>query len=84
MMATLVRYHRKAIKLDDLPRFTLFKKKQFLSLQIGFHTLQFAGTAFELIFQRVRNTGFLRYLLEQAAHVDDCNFVSRLSRSCQC
>ena len=26
----------------------------------------------------------LRYLLEQAAHVDDCNFVSRLSRSCQC
>ena len=27
MMATLVRYHRKAIKLDDLPRFTLFKKK---------------------------------------------------------
>jgi exopolyphosphatase/guanosine-5'-triphosphate,3'-diphosphate pyrophosphatase len=26
MMATLVRYHRKAIKLDDLPRFTLFKK----------------------------------------------------------
>ena len=32
MMATLVRYHRKAIKLDDLPRFTLFKKKQFLPL----------------------------------------------------
>ncbi|VEB56021.1 exopolyphosphatase [Salmonella enterica subsp. enterica] len=27
MMATLVRYHRKAIKLDDMPRFTLFKKK---------------------------------------------------------
>lgn len=26
MMATLVRYHRKAIKLDDMPRFTLFKK----------------------------------------------------------
>lgn len=32
MMATLVRYYRKAIKLDDLPRFTLFKKKQFLPL----------------------------------------------------
>ncbi len=32
MMATLVRYHRKAIKPDDLPRFTLFKKKQFLPL----------------------------------------------------
>ncbi|XPE42512.1 hypothetical protein ACNKHV_15745 [Shigella flexneri] len=32
MMATLVRYHRKAIRLDDLPRFTLFKKKQFLPL----------------------------------------------------
>ena len=32
MMATLVRYHRKAVKLDDLPRFTLFKKKQFLPL----------------------------------------------------
>ncbi len=29
MMATLVRYHRKAIKLDDMPRFTLFKKKQY-------------------------------------------------------
>ena len=26
------RYHRKAIKLDDLPRFTLFKKKQYLPL----------------------------------------------------
>ncbi len=26
MMATLVRYHRKAVKLDDLPSFTLFKK----------------------------------------------------------
>jgi hypothetical protein len=26
LMATLVRYHRKAIKLDDLPRFTLFRK----------------------------------------------------------
>ncbi|EOL9014002.1 exopolyphosphatase [Cronobacter malonaticus] len=32
MMATLVRYHRKAIKLDELPRFTLYKKKQFLPL----------------------------------------------------
>lgn len=32
MMATLVRYHRKGIKLDDVPRFTLFKKKQFLPL----------------------------------------------------
>ncbi len=32
MMATLVRYHRKAIKLDDMPRFTLFKKKQYLPL----------------------------------------------------
>jgi tRNA modification GTPase len=32
MMATLVRYHRKAVKLDDMPRFTLFKKKQFLPL----------------------------------------------------
>ncbi len=32
MMATLVRYHRKAIKLDDLPRFTLFKKKYYLPL----------------------------------------------------
>ncbi|MTD37762.1 exopolyphosphatase [Erwinia sp. CPCC 100877] len=32
LMATLVRYHRKAIKLDELPRFTLFKKKQFIPL----------------------------------------------------
>lgn len=32
MMATLVRYHRKGIKLDDVPRFTLFRKKQFLPL----------------------------------------------------
>ncbi|MEN0580423.1 exopolyphosphatase / guanosine-5'-triphosphate,3'-diphosphate pyrophosphatase [Phytobacter palmae] len=32
MMATLVRYHRKAIKLDDLPRFALFKKKHYLPL----------------------------------------------------
>ncbi len=29
LMATLVRYHRKAIKLDDLPRFTLFRKSSF-------------------------------------------------------
>ncbi|EBW6088679.1 exopolyphosphatase, partial [Salmonella enterica subsp. enterica serovar Enteritidis] len=32
LMATLVRYHRKAIKLDELPRFALFKKKQYLPL----------------------------------------------------
>jgi exopolyphosphatase/guanosine-5'-triphosphate,3'-diphosphate pyrophosphatase len=32
LLATLVRYHRKAIKTDDLPRFTLFKKKQILPL----------------------------------------------------
>lgn len=32
IIATLVRYHRKAIKLNNLPRFTLFKKKQFLPL----------------------------------------------------
>jgi exopolyphosphatase/guanosine-5'-triphosphate,3'-diphosphate pyrophosphatase len=32
LMATLVRYHRKAIKIDELPRFTLFKKKQFIPL----------------------------------------------------
>ncbi|ARJ42795.1 exopolyphosphatase [Pantoea alhagi] len=32
LLATLVRYHRKAIKSDDLPRFTLFKKKQILPL----------------------------------------------------
>lgn len=32
LIATLVRYHRKALKLDDLPRFTQFKKKQFLPL----------------------------------------------------
>ncbi|WP_024548622.1 exopolyphosphatase [Siccibacter turicensis] len=32
LIATLVRCHRKAVKLDDLPRFTLFKKKQFLPL----------------------------------------------------
>ncbi|MDF7681566.1 exopolyphosphatase [Enterobacteriaceae bacterium ESL0689] len=32
MIATLVRYHRKSIHPDELPRFTLFKKKQFLPL----------------------------------------------------
>ena len=32
LIASLVRYHRKGIKIDDLPRFTLFKKKQFLPL----------------------------------------------------
>lgn len=32
LMASLVRFSRKAIKLDDLPRFTLFKKKHFLPL----------------------------------------------------
>lgn len=32
LMACLVRYHRKAIKIDDLPKFTLFKKKQYLPL----------------------------------------------------
>jgi exopolyphosphatase len=32
LMATLVRYHRKGIKMDDIPRFTLFKKKQFLPM----------------------------------------------------
>ncbi|GGD31940.1 MULTISPECIES: exopolyphosphatase [Franconibacter] len=32
LMATLVRFHRKAVKLDELPRFTLFKKKQYLPL----------------------------------------------------
>ncbi len=32
LLATLVRCHRKTIKLDDLPRFNLFKKKQYLPL----------------------------------------------------
>lgn len=32
MLATLVRYHRKTLRLDELPHFTLFKKKQFLPL----------------------------------------------------
>lgn len=32
LLATLVRSHRKAVKADELPRLTLFKKKQFLPL----------------------------------------------------
>ncbi|MDF7648878.1 exopolyphosphatase [Erwiniaceae bacterium L1_54_3] len=32
LLATLVRYHRKAVKQDEMPRFTLFKKKQFLPM----------------------------------------------------
>ena len=32
LLATLVRYHRKAVKVDDMPRLTLFKRKQFLPL----------------------------------------------------
>jgi len=32
LLATLVRFHRKAVKQDEMPRFTLFKKKQFLSM----------------------------------------------------
>lgn len=32
LLAALVRFHRKAIKVDDLPRVTLFRKKQFLPL----------------------------------------------------
>ncbi|WP_264290235.1 exopolyphosphatase [Duffyella gerundensis] len=32
LLASLVRYHRKAVKLEEMPRFTLFKKKQFLPL----------------------------------------------------
>ncbi|QDY42680.1 exopolyphosphatase [Candidatus Pantoea soli] len=32
LLATLVRFHRKAVKLDEMPRFTLFKKKQFLPM----------------------------------------------------
>ena len=32
LLASLVRYHRKAMKLEEMPRFTLFKKKQFLPL----------------------------------------------------
>ncbi|CAK9885604.1 MAG: Exopolyphosphatase [Candidatus Erwinia impunctatus] len=32
LLATLVRYHRKAVKVDEMPRMMLFKKKQFLPL----------------------------------------------------
>ncbi|ACY83927.1 exopolyphosphatase [Edwardsiella piscicida] len=32
MLATLVRCQRKALRLEELPRFTLFKKKQYLPL----------------------------------------------------
>ncbi|TCV91941.1 exopolyphosphatase [Biostraticola tofi] len=30
LLSTLVRYHRKAIKIDDMPRFNLFRKKHYL------------------------------------------------------
>ncbi|WP_147199164.1 exopolyphosphatase [Pantoea sp. MBD-2R] len=32
LLATLVRFHRKAVKTEEMPRLTLFKKKQFLPL----------------------------------------------------
>ncbi len=32
LLATLVRFHRKAVKLDELPRLNLFKKKQYIPL----------------------------------------------------
>ncbi|HCU1117475.1 TPA: exopolyphosphatase, partial [Morganella morganii] len=32
LLATLVRYHRKAVKSDDIPKFTLFKRKQVIPL----------------------------------------------------
>ncbi|MFU9135830.1 exopolyphosphatase [Erwinia tasmaniensis] len=32
LLATLVRFHRKAVKVDEMPRLTLYKKKQFLPL----------------------------------------------------
>ncbi len=32
LLATLVRLHRKSVKLDELPRFNLFKRKQYLPL----------------------------------------------------
>lgn len=32
LLAALVRFHRKAVKIDELPRVTLFKKKQFVPL----------------------------------------------------
>nr|MBA2817168.1 Exopolyphosphatase [Candidatus Pantoea persica] len=36
-LAALVRLHRKAIKVEELPRVTLFKKKQFLPLLFLLH-----------------------------------------------
>jgi len=32
LMATMVRYHRRVVRLDDFPRFALFRKKYFLPL----------------------------------------------------
>ena len=32
LLATLVRFHSKGVKLDELPRLTLFKKKQYIPL----------------------------------------------------
>lgn len=32
LLTTLVRYHRKGIKLDELPKFNLYKKKQYFPL----------------------------------------------------
>lgn len=32
LLATLVRFHRKSVKLDELPRLNLFKRKQYLPL----------------------------------------------------
>lgn len=32
LLATLVRNHRRAIKFDDIPKFNLYKRKQFLPL----------------------------------------------------
>ena len=32
LLATLVRYHKKSIKSEDIPKFNLFKKKQFLPM----------------------------------------------------
>ena len=32
LLATLVRFHHKGVKLDELPRLTLFKKKQYIPL----------------------------------------------------
>ncbi len=56
MMATLVRYHRKAIKLDDMPRFTLFKKKA-----TGRYVFRMTGSArmrwYCLIWKKNSSTG---------------------------